>query len=217
MIKRGQVVDLLELMNIESGYVISQSIFKGDRIDVTEYGLGCDEMISFEKSANDKLYIALKGKLKIRTKTDDICEYALDPFQMFYVEKEQYREISGAKDYAFLMLTLRSDMMIKHLEKELVFNLSDQVPYQENKIVSKTISNNEGLIMTLFAFDGEQEISTHSAPGDALVIALDGAADITIDGKLYSVKKGESIIMPANVPHAVKVSEHYQMLLIVSK
>ncbi|PIE77180.1 MAG: cupin [Clostridiales bacterium] len=115
------------------------------------------------------------------------------------------------------MITLRSDMMINHLEKEKILNLSTEVPYQENKIVSKTISNNEGLVMTLLSFDGEQEISTHSAPGDALVIALDGEADITIDGKLHYIKKGESIIMPANVPHAVNVKTRYQMLLIVSK
>ncbi|PID80180.1 MAG: hypothetical protein CSB19_00890 [Clostridiales bacterium] len=50
-----------------------------------------------------------------------------------------------------------------------------------------------------------------------MVIALDGEADITIDGKLHYIKKGESIIMPANVPHAVNVKTRYQMLLIVSK
>ncbi len=204
-------------MDTEPGFVISQSFYKSASIDATAYGLAGDQMLSFEKSADDKIYIALKGKLKIRTKADDVCEYALDPFQILYIEKDRYREISGEDDYAFLMITLRSDNMIKHLEKEKVFNLSDQVPYQENKIVSKTISNNEGLIMTLLAFDGEQEISTHSAPGDALVIALDGEADITIDGKLHCVKKGESIIMPANVPHAVNVKKRYQMLLIVSK
>ncbi len=217
MTKNSEIINLLDLMTIQSGFVVSQSLFKREPIDVTEYGFAKDQMLSFEKSANDKIYIALKGKLNISVKDDETQTFELQPFELFYIEKNKYREVKSDDDYLFLMITLRSDIVIKHLEKEKVLTLSAEVPYQENKIVSKTISSNDGLIMTLFAFDGNQEISTHSAPGDALVIALDGAANITIDGKLHCVKKGESIIMPANIAHAVQVDKNFQMLLIVSK
>lgn len=36
------------------------------------------------------------------------------------------------------------------------------------------------------------------APGDALLKILDGAAEVTVDEKTFPVKKGESVVMPAN-------------------
>ena len=76
---------------------------------------------------------------------------------------------------------------------------------------------NEKLNMTLASFSGKQELGTHAAPGDALVLALDGEAKITIDAKNFTVQKGESIIMLADIPHSVHVDTQFKMLLIVSK
>lgn len=65
----------------------------------------------------------------------------------------------------------------------------------------------------MFSFDKEQGLSEHKTPFDAIVLILDGEAEITIGGKLHLLKKGESIIMPANVPHALKAVERFKMLL----
>jgi quercetin dioxygenase-like cupin family protein len=69
----------------------------------------------------------------------------------------------------------------------------------------------------LFAFDKDQQLSEHSAPFDALIQILDGKAKITIDGKPYELKAGQSIIMPANIPHAVYAVEKFKMLLTMIK
>lgn len=70
-------------------------------------------------------------------------------------------------------------------------------------------------VILFFAFDKGEEISTHTAPGDALVYVLDGETEITIGEEKYTVKKGESIVMPANVPHALMAKERFKMMLIV--
>jgi quercetin dioxygenase-like cupin family protein len=67
----------------------------------------------------------------------------------------------------------------------------------------------------LFAFDGGQGLSEHTAPYDAVVQVLDGRALLTIAGKQITVSAGELIVMPANVPHAVAAEEKFKMLLIM--
>ena len=91
--------------------------------------------------------------------------------------------------------------------------LADLVDYAADSIVSKTILEKPAGTITLFAFDKGQKLSEHTAPYDAVVQALEGAAAITIDGSPKDITAGAIIIMPANVPHAVAAAERFKMLL----
>lgn len=93
--------------------------------------------------------------------------------------------------------------------------LKELVAYQEGQVVSKTLAQNEHVSVTLFSFDKDEEISTHESGGDAFVTCLDGVGKITIDGKDYELREGESIVMPAKHPHAVYGKEQFKMLLVV--
>ena len=104
---------------------------------------------------------------------------------------------------------------IKNIRKAEVVTLKEQVAYQAGQVVSKTLAQNEHLSITLFAFDKDEEISTHESGGDAFVTCLDGVGKITIDGVEYLLKEGESIVMPAKHPHAVYGQEQFKMLLVV--
>lgn len=108
-----------------------------------------------------------------------------------------------------------SDIM-KNIKKSEILVLKDEVSYQAGQIVSKTLIQNEALSITLFAFDKGEEISTHESKGDAFVTCLDGIGEITIDGQKNEIKEGESIIMPANHPHAVYAKETFKMILVVA-
>lgn len=104
---------------------------------------------------------------------------------------------------------------MKNIEMSTVLTLRDQVDYRPGQVVSKTLAQNDAVSLTLFSFDKGEEISTHASGGDALVTCLDGVGRITIDGKPYEIKAGESIVMPAGHPHAVYAAERYKMLLTV--
>ena len=104
---------------------------------------------------------------------------------------------------------------IKNIEHETVLSLVDQVQVQEGQIVSKTLSPNNHLSITIFAFFKGEEISTHDSEGDAMATVLEGEGQFTIDGKKYSCKTGETIIIPAKKPHAVYAKENFKMLLTV--
>ena len=105
--------------------------------------------------------------------------------------------------------------MMKNLNKAEVLKLKEQVEYQKGQVVSKTLAQNNSVSVTIFSFDKGEEISTHESGGDALVTCLDGVGRITIDGKDYELKEGESILMPAKHPHAVYGKEQFKMLLVV--
>ena len=103
---------------------------------------------------------------------------------------------------------------INHSE---TFDFAQKVQYSNDGIVSKKIIQRSVGNVTLFAFDQGQELSEHSAPFDALIQVLEGKAQIILDKKPYDVSEGSSIIMPANIPHAVKAPAKFKMLLTMIK
>ena len=91
--------------------------------------------------------------------------------------------------------------------------LKGLVDYGVGAVVSRTLAKNDAGTITLFAFDAGQELSEHSTPFDALVQILDGEAELIIGGKSVTAREGEVVVMPADVPHAVKSPERFKMLL----
>lgn len=105
--------------------------------------------------------------------------------------------------------------MLKNIEKSTVLNLADQIAFHEGQVSSKTLVQNKGVGLTLFSIPQGEGISAHKAPGDALVTVLEGKARITIDQTDYEVSVGESIVMPANIPHALYGIENFKFFLTV--
>ena len=98
-----------------------------------------------------------------------------------------------------------------------IHNLEDIADYQKDSIVSKIIIDKDAGSVTFFAFDKGQGLSEHTAPFDAMVIIIDGNAEITISGEKYRINKNKMIIMPANKPHALKAIDKFKMFLIMIK
>lgn len=106
--------------------------------------------------------------------------------------------------------------MYKNINKKEVLELKNTVEYQEGQVVSKTLVQNELVSVTVFSFDKGEEISTHSAGGDAMVTVLEGKGKFTIGGDVYYLEEGQTIIMPKDIPHSVYGEDKFKMLLVVS-
>ena len=104
---------------------------------------------------------------------------------------------------------------MKNINVKEKLKLKNEVNYQEGQVVSKTLAQNTSVSVTLFAFDKDEEISSHKSGGDALITCLEGVGRITIDEDIYELTEGESIVMPAGHPHAVYAKEKFKMLLVV--
>jgi len=110
-----------------------------------------------------------------------------------------------------------SDELIKNIEMSRAVEMNELVAYAPNQVVSRTLAATPGVVITLFAFDKGEEISAHTAPGDALVQVLDGRVRIDIDGTLLEAEAGQSVVMPKDVPHALEALTPFKMLLTVVK
>jgi quercetin dioxygenase-like cupin family protein len=95
----------------------------------------------------------------------------------------------------------------------LPVRVAELVQYQSGSIVSRTIAQNKAGTMTIFAFTKGQALSEHCAPYDAFVQVLEGVTELRIGGKLIVASAGETVLMPAEVPHAVSACENFKMLL----
>ncbi len=102
-------------------------------------------------------------------------------------------------------------------DKGVVLNFDRLVDYSADGVVSKQVLKNDAGNITLFSFDKEQGLTEHTSPYDALVSVIDGVAEIAIKDEKHLVKAGESIILPANIPHALLAIEKFKMLLTMIK
>lgn len=95
-----------------------------------------------------------------------------------------------------------------------VQQISELTPLSEDTIASRILLRKSGGSVTLFTFDTGQGLDDHTATVDVLVVALEGSADIIVDGTPSVLHAGELLIFPANVPHAVHAREPFRMLLV---
>ncbi len=103
------------------------------------------------------------------------------------------------------------------VEAAKTFIAADSIEYADGSVVSKTIIKKQTGNITLFAFDKGEGLAEHRTPHEALVQILDGEAEIIIGGISNRVKNRQCIILPADIPHALKANERFKMMLIMIK
>lgn len=106
-------------------------------------------------------------------------------------------------------------MYLKNIEGQTVLDLAKELTVQQGQIVSKTLVQNSYVGITLFAFSKNEEISTHTSTGDAMVQVLEGTGCFTVGEQKYEVSQGQSLVIPAEIPHAVYAQTDFKMLLTV--
>ncbi len=102
------------------------------------------------------------------------------------------------------------------LEAGKVLKLADLLPYQEGRIVNMDLINDPKLKFVIMSFDERTGLSEHSAPGEALIFALDGQGIIGYEGKEYTIKAGENFKFAKNGKHYVKADGKFKMALLLT-
>jgi len=112
--------------------------------------------------------------------------------------------------------TLQNAERTSDKRKELqarVLRLTELVQYQDGTVASRMIVNSRAGSITLFSFDENEGLSEHTAPYDAVVTILDGECEVWVQGETYQMKEGDTIIFPANIPHALSAVTRFKMSL----
>jgi quercetin dioxygenase-like cupin family protein len=95
--------------------------------------------------------------------------------------------------------------------------LANLIETQKSAIVSRTILDRPSGSVTLFAFDEGEQLSENITPFDTMVYLVEGEAEVTLSGQSYNLKEGEMLIMPAYLPHSIKATQAFKMLLTMIK
>ena len=108
-------------------------------------------------------------------------------------------------------------MDTNEFEKSKVFSFNESIDYSDGGIVSKTVLKKQTGNISLFSFAKGEALSEHTAPFDAMIMVVDGRGEVIIGGKSFILNAGETIIMPANITHAVNAVEKFKMVLTMIK
>jgi quercetin dioxygenase-like cupin family protein len=102
-------------------------------------------------------------------------------------------------------------------EFDSVVPLAEIVQYQPGAVVSRTILKKPSGTVTAFAFDQGEGLSEHTAAFDALVLMIEGEAEIAVSGVQHRLSTGDLLRLPAGQPHALKALTRFMMLLVMVK
>jgi quercetin dioxygenase-like cupin family protein len=103
------------------------------------------------------------------------------------------------------------------LERAVAVDVASLVNVSPSAIVSRVVARAKSGSVTVFAFAAGQELSEHTAPFDALVHVFDGKLVVTIGGESVEVGPSQMVLMPANVPHALRADADSRMILTMLK
>ena len=199
----------LEIKILGEGCAICNSLENEVREVLSEMSLGADleHVREPEQIANYKV----RGTPALLINGKVMC-YGRSPSKnniRKWLEETGYRKSQGG--------IMDQPALIKNIIFSEPHHLAELVAYEEGRVVSRTFAQNSSLSLTLFSFDKGEGVSTHTAPGDAMVQVLDGEALVNIDGKEMTVSAGQVVVMPADIPHSVTAEKRFKMLLTVVK
>ena len=99
------------------------------------------------------------------------------------------------------------------IEKGKVFKATEVIEYTDGGVVSKEFIHSNAGSVTVFSFDAGQGLSEHTAPFDALIQVIDGIMQLTVEGRTFDIKAGETFIIPSGAHHSVKAVERFKMMI----
>ncbi len=212
-LQKAKILSLSKLLEPSPGQIFSTELAENTIFRLELYALGKEESISGHNLLETTLYLVTDGILNINgnnLKTGD--------FQI--IEKSICSELKAIENTQLLIYTFineKSESPIKHLPLNTPGLLAEQIDFREHSVSSKAVIQKKELTLTLFSMDTHEGLNTHAAPGDAMVIPLLGSNHVEIDSEPFEIEKGDFIILPAGIPHSLKATAPFKMLLTVVK
>src|SRR5512143_3733809 len=106
-----------------------------------------------------------------------------------------------------------SEQPLLDARSEKVISLAKETQFAPNGIVSRTLLRTPTTRVVLFGFAEGQELTEHTSTQHALIQILSGQCEFSLAGKPHTLKAGDLLYMPPNLPHAVKATARFSMLL----
>ena len=96
-----------------------------------------------------------------------------------------------------------------------VQDIASMIQINEQATVSRTVMHCEGMRLVLFSFDKDEILSEHTAAMPVILQTLEGALEITADGRTVILRPGDVIHFGTRLPHAVRALEPSKLALFM--
>ena len=209
-ISKGKIFTIEELIPIKENQTISRKLVDLCDLHILLMSLDQNTSISPEFYAEERLYLVLKGEIKFNNEK-------LINNELLIFKKNKLFDIQASRKSIFLEIAVNlEEEEMKNIDKGKKINLVEYLDYVDGAITNIDLVANDALRVVLMAFDAGECLKPHKAPGDALVMALEGQAKLLVGDKEVDIKSGEQIVFPANVMHNVTAITKFKMLLILA-
>lgn len=209
-ISKGKILIPEEVIPIKDNQTISKKLVDLYDLHILLMSLDQDTSISPEFYEEERIYFVLKGEINFNNEK-------LINNELILFEKNKLFDIETNKKSIFLEIAINlEEEEMKNIDKGKKIKLVDYLDYVDGGIANIDIVSKEGVRLVLMAFDAGEGLKPHKAPGDALVLALEGKAKLLVGDKEIEIESGEQIVFPANVIHNVTAITRFKMMLILS-
>ena len=209
-ISKGKILIPEEAIPIKDNQTISKKLVDLYDLHILLMSLDQNTSISPEFYAEERIYFVLKGELKFNNER-------LINNELILFEKNKLFDIEAREKSIFLEIAINlEEEEMKNIDKGKKIKLVDYLDYVDGGIANIDLVSKEGFRLVLMAFDAGEGLKPHKAPGDALVLALEGKAKLLVGDKEIEIESGEQIVFPANVIHNVTAITRFKMMLILS-
>lgn len=213
--KIGQVFSIAEENEPIPGCTVSKEVASADGNIVTYFSLAEQTDISAEIYTCYKFLIVVRGTLEVYTGSGQVWRISK---QECLITSPGIPVGMRTKDGAiYTEITIRrADIMNQAIKPGIPFNLAALLPYREGKIINMDVTHNDKMKFVVMSFDAGTGLSEHAAPGEALIIALDGEAIIGYEGKEHTIHAGENFAFAKGGAHWVKAEKRFKMALLLT-
>ena len=209
-ISKGKILTIEKVIPIKDNQTISKKLVDLYNLHILLMSLDQNTDISPEFYAEERLYTVLKGEINFNNEK-------LIKNELILFEKNKLFDIEARGKSIFLEIAINlEEEEMKNIDKGKKIKLVDYLDYVDGGIANIDLVSKDGFRLVLMAFDAGEGLKPHKAPGDALVIALEGKAKLLVGEKEVEIESGEQIVFPANVIHNVTAITRFKMLLILS-
>lgn len=209
-ISKGKILTLEKVIPIKDNQTISKKLVDLYNLHILLMSLDKNTSISPEFYAEERLYFVLKGEIKFNN------ERLLNN-ELILFEKNKLFDIEVREKSIFLEIAINlEEEEMKNIDKGKKIKLVDYLDYVDGGIANIDLASKDGFKLILMAFEAGEGLKPHKAPGDALVMALEGKAKLLVGDKEVEIESGEQIVFPENVIHNVTAITRFKMMLILS-
>ncbi len=203
----------LKDLKVKEDLTISKLLFNNND-SLILFKNGKNTEISEESYPYNKIYYLIKGIAKIIINKK---EYILKENDIIGINKDTLIGIESLEDLIYLELNLLGENNMNKKIEERILNINDLLDYEEGSIVNLNLSSTDSMMIALMAFDKDQGLKEHKAPGEALLTILEGTCLLGYEGKEYVLNKGDSFGFKKNGRHSLKAITKFKMMLILEK